>query len=134
MLTTIRWVPGAVTAGQNINLPSWAPKIDVVSSAFIIRPTSQISIADHAAHGHTFSATALTGADLATTQSDHATAGRHTLSDAAAMTHSLSGGNPVVSATATKVDEDTITLNVNTLAGDELVLSYTALGTKLKVA
>lgn len=113
MLTTIQFVPGAVAQGQNINLPAWAPKIDAVSSAYLIRPTSQL----------TLSAVALQGANLAATQADHATAARHT----------LSGGNPVVSATPTKVDEDTITLSISTQDGDILVLSYIAVGSRLKV-
>jgi hypothetical protein len=114
MFTTIQFVPGAVNANTNINLPAWARKIDEVVSAFIIRPTSQISI----------STTALQGADLAATQADHATAERHT----------LSGGNPVVAATPTRVDEDTITLDVNTVLGDILTLTYVAVGSRQKVA
>lgn len=114
MLTTIQFVPGAVNQGQNINLPAWAPKIDAVSSAYLIRPTSQL----------TLSAAALQGADLTATQADHATSARHT----------LSGNDPAVSATPTKVDEDTITLSVNTQAGDILVLTYIPVGARLRVA
>lgn len=113
MFTTIQFVPGAVASGQNIDLPAWAPKIDSVVSAYLIRPTSQLSV----------SGTALTDADLATTQADHATAARH----------SLTAADPIVNATPTKVDEDTITLNVNTQAGDILVLTYIAIGSRIRV-
>lgn len=114
MLTTIQFVPGAVTSPGNIDLPSWAPKIDAVVSAFIIRLPSGISL----------SAAALQGADLAATQADHATAARHT----------VSGASPVVAAVPTKVDEDTITLNVNTQLGDLLVLSYVRMGARVRVS
>ncbi|MGQ9698292.1 MAG: hypothetical protein ACUVRO_09890 [Armatimonadota bacterium] len=37
------FVPGQVAAGSNINLPAAAPKIDIVSGAYIVELTSQIS-------------------------------------------------------------------------------------------
>lgn len=114
MLETITFVPGAVAQGQNINLPSWAKRIDAVASAYLIRPTSQLTV----------SGTALTGADLTATQADHAAAGRH----------SLAAGNPVVNCTPTKVNEGTITLNVATQAGDLLVLTYIPVGRRAKAA
>lgn len=113
MLTTIQFVPGAVAANTNIDLPAWAPKIDAVASAFIIRLPSSVSL----------SATALQGADLTATQADHATAARH----------AISGASPVVPATPTKVDEDTIKLNVATQLGDILVLSYVRMGARERV-
>jgi hypothetical protein len=152
LLTTIQFVPGAVTGGQPINLPSWAPKIDAVSSAYIIRPTSQISIANHPALSHAGTAVAdhTTGSvtHLACSATDArygtdtnlatvVTGATHTVTqpnDHPAQAHTVTGANPVVSATPTKVDEDTITLNVNTQLGDILVLTYIPVGARLRVA
>lgn len=44
------------------------------------------------------------------------------------------GANPVVGATATKADADTISLNVNTLVGDLLTLIYTEVGDRISVS
>jgi len=145
MLTTVQFVPGAVTSGQPINLPSWAPKIDAVSSAYLIRPTSQISITNHPAHAHDLLITGgqaagdalqVSGGVIGKTGAGNVTAagGTSNIQNAAAMTHSITGGDPVVSATPTKVDEDTVTLNVNTQAGDILVLTYIPVGARLRVA
>jgi hypothetical protein len=126
MVTTIQFVPGAVTAGQNIDLPSWAPKIDEVASAFIVRPTSQISIADHSTGDATHAACAATSAAYATATSLG--------TFVTGATHTITGADPVVSATPTKVNEDTITLDVDTQAGDILYLTYIPQGARLKVA
>lgn len=114
MRYVLRFEPGAVAQGQQINLPTYAPKIDQIVSARILRPTSLLSV----------SGTALQGADLAATQADHAAAARH----------SLTAGNPVVAATATRVDEDTIALDVATQAGDTLELVYIPVGMLPKAA
>lgn len=103
-----RWFPGAVAANTNINLPAQAPRIARIISAQILRPSQHLAV----------SAAALQGADLTATQADHATTARH----------SLSGADPVVAATATRVDEGTIRLDVATQAGDELVLTYIPVG------
>jgi hypothetical protein len=51
---------------------------------------------------------------------------------AAAVTHgALTWADPVVAATPTKLDEDTITLNVNTTLGDLLTLIYEAIGARV---
>lgn len=153
MITTIQFVPGAVTAGQPINLPAWAPKIDSVVSAYLIRPTAQISIANHPAHDHkAFTVMGSeTGADQTAfvTLKDGAgtTIGANVVAKSglssnmdgrtdtiAAMAHSVSGGNPVVNVTPTKVDEDTITLNQDTQLGDILVLSYIRVGVRRKAS
>ena len=120
MFTTIQFAPGAVNANTNIDLPTTAPKIDSVVSAYLIRPTSQISIANHTDHSHT--------ENVAASYTQNATTATATLS-----AHTLSGADPVVAAVPTKVDEDTITLNVNTVAGDLLVLSYIKKGVRLQV-
>jgi hypothetical protein len=49
----------------------------------------------------------------------------------AAVTHT--GGNPVVAATATKITDSTFSLNVNTQAGDMLVLTYLEVGARVGV-
>lgn len=54
---------------------------------------------------------------------------------AAAVAHgAATGANPVVAATATLVDHDTITLNVSTELGDILYLTYIEEGSVLKVS
>jgi len=154
VLTTIQFVPGATTAGDEIDLPASAPKIDAVSSAYVIRPTSQISIADHAAHSHISfiadetdeggaagntvpllhgdgTATTTVKIEAATSQ---ASTKEVNSSEAAAMSHTVSGSDPIVSATPTKVDEDTITLDADTQDGDILVLTYIKVGCRLRVA
>lgn len=186
MFATIQFAPGAILAGVAINLPSAAPKIDAITSAYILRPTSQIAISDHAAaaviaaiddhaavdviasiddhpvHGHNITmvvaaggggavtapaipgplesaggAATMTGAvdALAAAQAHAATATAvaHAAS-ATAVAHTLTGASPVVAAVATKSDEDTITLNVPTVAGDLLVLSYIVRGARLAAA
>ena len=75
--------PGATTAGNAISLPSGAPKIDKVVSAFIFR-----------------------GSDATTAAS-------------------------IVTCTATKASETTITLDVDTTARDIIILYYKAVGEQL---
>lgn len=152
MHTTIYFIPGAVTAGQNINLPSTAPKIDLVVSAQIFRTPSAVSIANHAALSHTGTAVA----DHATGNANHAacsatsaayptggslgtfvTGATHTVTqpnDHAAQSHTVSGADPVVTAVPTKVDEDTIRLDVNTNLGDLLMLTYIKMGARIRVS
>jgi len=43
MLTTIIWVPGAIGKGLDVNIPAWAPNIDLVSSAEIERLPSAVA-------------------------------------------------------------------------------------------
>ena len=69
-------------------------------------------------------ATVVTGATHTVTQPN----------DHAAQAHTVTGANPVVSATPTKVDEDTITLDVNTVLGDILYLTYITSGARLRTA
>lgn len=131
MFTTIQFVPGAVVAGVNINLPTGAPPIDAVASAYIIRPTAQLTVggaavADHAAHSHT--------ENTAAAYQQNATTATATTSAHVVTQPSLTGANPVVAATPTKVDGGTITLNVNTALGDLLSLTYIAVGVRAKVA
>lgn len=47
---------------------------------------------------------------------------------AAAVAHTVTAASPTVAAVATKVSTTTLTLDVNTLVGDELVLRYLPIG------
>jgi len=140
------WVPGAVTAGSNIDLPANSPPIDGVISAEIIRVPG--ALANHAAHSHDLAIVGGQAAGVAiqfTPDTDAGIVGKTTattrtlpgpansgIQNAAAMAHA--GASPVVTATPTKVDENTITLNVNTALGDLLTLSYVQVGERVKVS
>jgi len=52
----------------------------------------------------------------------------------AAVTHTVGGASAIVAVTATKSDEDTVTLDVDFEAGDILQLTYTEVGSELKVS
>lgn len=54
--------------------------------------------------------------------------------DHGAAAHAVTGTTPVVAAVATKVDRNTITLNVNTVLGDLIQLRYIPEGARLRVA
>lgn len=60
----------------------------------------------------------------------------HANSAGSAVAHATSAasGNPIISATATKVDIDTITLNIDFEAGDLLQLTYLEVGTRVQVS
>lgn len=47
--------------------------------------------------------------------------------------HTLAGSDPIVSVTATKVDEDTITLDQDFDPGDLLIISYIQVGGRLQI-
>lgn len=141
-MVRITWVPGAVTHGSNITLPSGAPPIDEIVSAQIVRIPS--ALADHPLHSHNFliknNATAAKSIEAsasgfeANLGADVTVAGGSTgggVQNAAAMSHT--GANPVVSATATKVNSTTITLDVDTALGDLLTLVYVPVGELVRV-
>jgi len=121
VLETIVFIPGAVAAGSNISLPAEAKRIDAVASAYLIRPTSQITLSSHGTHTHTEN-TAASYTQNATT------------SPASVADHTLTGANPRVAAVPTKVDEGTIRLDVATQLGDLLVLTYIPVGRRAKAA
>lgn len=104
-MVRISWKPGVVNANTNIDLPSGAPRIDAVVSASIWRPS---------AHNHT--------ENTAAAYEQNAT------------TVDATQGFSTVATVPTKVDADTITLDVATLASDELTLNYIAEGERLKIA
>lgn len=126
--TRILFRPGAVVAGNNINLPSGVPAIDAVSSAQILRVIScQVDATAAAADSTTFVGLLDgSGAAVAGVKVSHAGGAGADIEVPAAVT--------VVAATATKVDGDTITLNVHTTAADLLELVYTPVGARLQVA
>ncbi len=62
---------------------------------------------------------------------NNAAAQAHTAGGAAVAHGALTEANPVVAAVPTKVDADTITLNVATTLGDLLSLTYEAQGSRV---
>lgn len=114
------------------------------------------AIDDHAAHGHDITTVAAAGGGSAMTEPaapgalETAGAGQTNVgavdalaaaqahaatatdvahaAGAAAVTHTVNAATPVVAATATKVTTTTLTLSVDTLVGDELVLRYVPTG------
>lgn len=172
MAHEIKFVPGAVLAGVNIDIPSTAPLIDAVASAYIIRTTAGVTVgnhtqaqvagalADHAVHAHDFISTGIGGV-VANAMglpaglnaiNDAGAVGAHTVpgggasgvqnnaaaqahaAGAAPLAHALTGANPIVAAVPTKVDGNTITLDVPTVLGDILSLTYIPVGGRLQVA
>jgi len=177
-MQTLEWIPGAIVAGNNINLPTGAPNIDVVVAAQIIRVPSSLAdhtgaqvaagladhapadvvaaIADHAAHGHDITTVVAAGGggaltdpavagplesagggqvntgavDVLAAAQAHA-AGASPVAHAAGVDIAHTGADPIVAAVPTKVDEDTITLDVNTLVGDILKLTYNEWGSRV---
>jgi len=128
MLARIHFFPGATTTLDNIDLPAGAPGIDQVVSAEIRRHVSvQIDATDTAGDKTAFVGL-LDGAGAAVTGVAIAHAG------GAGADIAVNASLASVAATPTKVDEDTITLNVNTTVADELILAYSVVGQRLKVA
>lgn len=128
MLTRITFPPGAVSHGQNINLPAWAPKIDAIVSACLLRHIAvQIDATATAVDKNAFVGL-LDGAGNAVSNTFVANPG------GAGSDISVPAAISAVPATATKVDEDTITLNVDTIAGDDLELVYIPVGVRRKAS
>ena len=194
------WVPGAVVAGVNINLPTGYPTIDRVVAATMTRIRAGLGVPNHAALAHAGAAVdahagaavdahagAAVAAHVFTQPNDHAVhlhdllleivaddvanrvntalgppvtfgrpaagatitsvqATRGVQNNAAAQAHAgaavadhaivahgaLTEASPVVAAVATRVDADTITLDVNTTLGDLLTLTYEVLGARVR--
>lgn len=157
MLTSIMFTTtSTITAGDDVDLPSWAPDIDEIVSASINRPASAVSIADHAdadvaaaiddqtldtqqalggavtnALGHDATPELETAAganvSIAGAISTHAGSGTD-------VSHTSSGSDPTVAVTATKEDSDTVTLDVDFEAGDFLILNYLQVGSRLQAS
>jgi len=129
-MVTITWVPSAITAGANITIPSAAPDIDAVVSAEIKRLPS--ALADHAAHGHTIPADTSGTTEVAEILGGILGVGAGgAIQDAAAMAHA--GADPVVATVPTKQTKRAISLDVNTVLGDLLTLSYVQVGERVLV-
>lgn len=156
MLTSIMFTTAStISAGDDVDLPGWAPDIDEVVSASINRPASAVSIDDHAdadivaaiddqsldtqvavdgavtnALGHDATPELETGAaanvSIDGCISTHAGSGTD-------VSHTSSGADPTVAVTATKSDTDTVTLDVDFEQGDFLILNYIQVGTRLQV-
>lgn len=127
-LTRILFRPGAVAAGNNINLPSGVPAIDAVSSAQLLRVISCQVDATATAGDITAFVGLLDGSGAAVSGTTVGHAG------GAASDIEVPAAVNTVAATATKVDADTITLDVDTTAADLLELVYTPVGARLQVA
>jgi hypothetical protein len=127
-LERILFAPGVVVAGSNISLPSGAKSIDAISSARLLRVISVgVKATETAADSTTFvTLQDGAGADVTGVKVSHAGGAASDISVPAALTE--------VAATATKVDGNTITLDVDTTAADLLELVYTPVGSQLKVA
>jgi len=128
MLARVHFFPGAVTHGANINLPTGAPKIDQIVSAEIRRHVSVQIDATATAADKTAFVGLLDGAGNAVANTFVAHPG------SAGADIAVNASLTSVSVTATKVDEDTITLDVDTTVADELILVYSIVGQRLKVA
>jgi hypothetical protein len=128
VLVRITFPPGAVVNNTNINLPSWAPKIDTIASARLLRHIAVQIDATATGADKTSFVGLLDGAGNAVSNTfvAHPGSAQADISVPAAIT--------AVSATATKVDEDTIKLNVDTIAGDDLELVYIPVGSRLRVS
>ncbi len=143
----VLFVPGAIASPAAVTLPVTEPDIASVVSAQIIRVAA--GLAAHAVHAHDFISTGIGGA-VANAMglpaglnaiNDAGAAGPHTVAgggasgvqnNAAAQTHS--GTDPIVAATPTRLTSRTISLNVNTLAGDVLELNYLEVGERVLVS
>lgn len=123
----IQWYPGVVVANTNIDLPSEAPEIDAIVSAQLVRCTSfQIDATATAADMTTFVGVLDgSGAEISGARIGHAGGAGEDIPVPAAFS--------IIAATATKVDGNTIKLNVDTQASDLLVLKYVAVGERVKV-
>ena len=145
----------AVVSAQIVRLPSGLT-IPNHAQADIVA-----AIADHAVHAHDFISTGIGGA-VANAMglpagldaiNDAGAAGAHTVpgagasgvqNNAAAQAHAAGatavahganvGANPVVAAAPTKLTTRTISLDVNTVLGDLLILRYREVGERVLVA
>lgn len=134
-MARVNIVPGATIAGDNIDLPNGSPPIGVVVTAQIIRLGSSFSLSDHTLDTQVAVGGAVTNALGHDATPELETAAGANVSIAGAISaHSSSGANPIVAAVPTRVDEDTITLDVNTEDGDIVELAYVEVGQYLQVS
>ena len=112
----ITFVPGAVATPNPITIPTNVPRMAAVVAAQIVRVPSAVTIP----------------ADTSgTTEVAEINGAGHLAVGAGG---GLEPADPVVAAVPTMVDEDTITLDVNTELGDILTLDYIEVGARVPVS
>ena len=121
------WAPGANNAEAEISLPSYAPSIDTVVSAQMMRNVSLQVDANATAADVTAFVGLLDGAGAAVTG---ATVG-HT--GGAEADIEVPGAFKLVAVTPTKVSASKIKLDVATTKADVLILTYAEVGTRIGV-
>ena len=121
------WAPGVNDAGAEISLPSYAPSIDTVVSAQMMRNVSlQVDASATAADVQLFVGL-LDGAGAAVTGATVGHAG------GAGADIEVPGAFKLVAVTPTKVSASKIKLDVDTTKADVLVLTYAEVGTRIGV-
>ena len=121
------WAPGVNDAGAEISLPSYAPSIDTVVSAQMMRNVSlQVDASATAADVQLFVGL-LDGAGAAVTGATVGNAG------GAGADIEVPGAFKLVAVTPTKVSASKIKLDVATTKADVLVLTYAEVGTRIGV-
>ena len=121
------WAPGVNDAGAEISLPSYAPSIDTVVSAQMMRNVSlQVDASATAADVQLFVGL-LDGAGAAVTGATVGHAG------GAGADIEVPGAFKLVAVTPTKVSASKIKLDVATTKADVLVLTYAEVGTRIGV-
>lgn len=135
-MKAVTFYPGAVTSGDNIDLPSWAPDVDTIVSAELKRSEHEhkaFTVNESESAGGTITDVVTIddgqGNNLSTVGVDTTDAGGDDEDVPTEVVEAVSN----VSVSATKVDEDTITLDADTKAGDELTLTIAPAGVKKRV-
>lgn len=112
----ITFIPGAVATPNPITIPANVPRMAAVLAAQIVRVPSAVRIP----------------ADTSgTTEVAEINAAGYLAVGAGGV---LEPADPVEAAVPTMVDEDTISLDVNTLLGDILTLEYIEVGERVPVS
>mgnify|MGYP006278728823 CR=1 FL=1 len=132
MFRTIRFTTAStISAGDDVDLPAAAPDIDEVISASIYRVGSAIS--DHTLDTQVAVGGAVTNALGHDATPELETAAGGNVNIAGCISAHDSENDPEVAVTATKSDADTVTLDVDFEAGDQLILNYVPVGARLQV-
>jgi len=121
------WAPGVNIAEAEISLPSYAPSIDTVVSAQMMRNVSLQVDASATAADKTAFVGLLDGAGAAVTGVTVGHAG------GAGADIEVPGAFKLVAVTPTKVSASKIKLDVATTKADVLILTYAEVGTRIGV-
>jgi len=121
------WAPGVNDAEAEISLPSYAPSIDTVVSAQMMRNVSLQVDANAAAADVAAFVGLLDGAGAAVTGVTVGHAG------GAGADIEVPGAFKLVEVTPTKVSASKIKLDVATTKADVLILTYAEVGTRIGV-